>query len=123
MAISKDPVQVRQAAEQLENKAYAPGSRAASGHRMQLWNDICKNMGYSDPVALTPEMVIEGAAVLHMANYRTAMAHVDQAVINFKENGGLPTPAGTSRQASTTCMRPRRRPSEALRSIAAWPPS
>ena len=31
--------------------------------------------------------------MLHMANYRTAMAHVDQAVINFKENGGLPTPA------------------------------
>ena len=64
-------------------------------------------MGVLDPFALSPELIMQVAGILHKANYRTAMAHVHQAVIIFKERGGTPSPALTRavQRAGRACAR------------------
>ena len=88
MAIACDPSAVAEAVADLEAAEYAPNTRTAISHRLALWTDICSAMGYCDPFALDPELIRKGAAVLRKARYRTAMAHVDQAVLHFRENDG-----------------------------------
>ena len=80
LAIASDPVAVRQAEQALENDEYAAGSRAAQNARQKLWDEICERMGVHDPLQLTPQLVRKAAGVLRAAGYRTAMAHVDQAM-------------------------------------------
>ena len=122
LRIAADPNLVREAAEDLVRNAYAKGTYAAKAAHARLWVDVCEAMHVHDPFDLTPDLVICVAAVLRRAQYRSAMAHVDEAIAVYTDDGGGLTEARPRSQDGTPGVRAGARTTSPLVGLPVRPP-
>jgi hypothetical protein len=78
---------------ELDTLAYSTAARCARAARAQLWDLVTRSLGYPDPYALTPSMVLAVAAVLRPA-------YVYQAVQEYHRRGGSRTQRSRSRSGT-----------------------
>ena len=67
---------------------YAETSKGPMASRMRKWEELAKQGGFEDPMALTPELIQTVMGALKLAGYRSAEQYLETAKSNFIRAGG-----------------------------------
>jgi hypothetical protein len=91
----------------LSNRKYSNTTLRPREARLALWDQLLRASGVRDPFALTPDIIMSGAAILQAAGYRSTMAYVDIAAQEFVRRGGTKSQLLelTIRDARRACAR------------------
>jgi hypothetical protein len=87
LSIASGASHTAKALQLIEDRSYATSGKLTRKSKFRTWGRVACKMGLQDPYMLSPRNIETMGGILVMANYRSAVQHVEQAKLRSIELG------------------------------------